>query len=303
MLATRSCLPQKPFTEAQGFPEAGGQTSPALRWAHEDRAQGHCASNLLWREACQADEKGGQPQAPQDGLISKVNRVCPRIFDLVFLPLPRNPSFSDLSQDGICGVSLEEAVKKLQDAGYLSNPSRCPACGRGCLGDLFRYGKNEDLVGRKCTQWDCRARFNALNLNQALPDQLGRSFRADQLYAAIKMYTDSGVSRHALHGLHCLFCKYPILLATGRRRPQKLQRLWASPAKVHVVSLLLSWRRSDASGCVCLSRVSASESALSGLEYMLREGSRGWTATLPQFGLAQGGAHLRFRAYASGFSV
>ena len=208
MLATRSCLPQKPFTEAQGFPEAGGQTSPALRWAHDDRAQGHCASNLLWREACQADEKGGQPQAPQDGLISKVNRVCPRIFDLVFLPLPRNPSFSDLSQDGICGVSLEEAVKKLQDAGYLSNPSRCPACGRGCLGDLFRYGKNEDLVGRKCTQWDCRARFNALNLNQALPDQLGRSFRADQLYAAIKMYTDSGVSRHALHGLHCLFCKH-----------------------------------------------------------------------------------------------
>ncbi|CAE7851691.1 unnamed protein product, partial [Symbiodinium necroappetens] len=97
--------------------------------------------------------------------------------------------------DGICGVGLEEAVKKLQDAGYLSNPSRCPSCGRGNLTDLFRYGKNQDLVGRKCTQWDCRVRFNALNFSRALPDHLGRSFRADQLYAAIKMYTDSGVAR------------------------------------------------------------------------------------------------------------
>ena len=100
-------------------------------------------------------------------------------------------------QEGILGMDLRDAVLKLRDAGYLYRLSRCPTCNRGHLGDMFLYGKGKTLLGRQRVLRDCRARFNVLNFNTCLPQMLGRSMRADQLYGAIRMDTDTAVNRRA----------------------------------------------------------------------------------------------------------
>ena len=82
VLAARSCLSQKTLAEAQGFPEARRQTSPAFRWPQQARAPGRCHGNLLGRKAGEGDEKVEEPQAPQDRHISEVTVLCPTI--LVF---------------------------------------------------------------------------------------------------------------------------------------------------------------------------------------------------------------------------
>ena len=126
----------------------------------------------------------------------------------------------ELKKPGILVEDAFEACDRLQAAGFLQNPKRCPVC-KGLLSDRFLFGKGERHVAVKCNSNECRRRFNVFYFSDKLPDKISRAMTPQQVLGAVTLYVQSGTKctpspSNAARVLGC-----------GRKGPERLFKVFA----------------------------------------------------------------------------
>ena len=85
-----------------------------------------------------------------------------------------------------------EAIKRLQNLGYLKTVRRCPVCDVGRLSEPFVWQRVTKQVYRQCKAEDCRCKMNCLTQSSVFAPSVSRGPSPQQVYTAVTAYTNTG---------------------------------------------------------------------------------------------------------------
>jgi hypothetical protein len=85
-----------------------------------------------------------------------------------------------------------EAIKRLQNLGYLKTVRRCPVGDVGRLSEPFVWQRVTKQVYRKCKAEECRCKMNCLTQSSVFAPSVSRGLSAQQVYTAVAAYTNTG---------------------------------------------------------------------------------------------------------------
>ena len=173
----------------------------------------HCAKSK--QEGRRPPRLGGQTQKVIQSQ-QKMNYSGPKAAQR----LREKKGKKELKKPGILVEDAFEACDRLQAAGFLQNPKRCPVR-KGLLSDRFLFGKGERHVAVKCNSNECRRRFNVFYFSDKLPDKISRAMTPQQVLGAVTLYVQSGTK--------CTPSPWNAarVLGCGRKKPERLFKVFA----------------------------------------------------------------------------